>query len=177
MANISAYANDLVLMALSWIALQELLTTLELNINDINVQCNTDKTVCMVFNPTCRSRIVGTYFPNLLFNNQPLQFVSQFRYLGHIINNEFKDDDDIKREIRNLFMRTNVLIRRFAMCSASVKLMLFKTYCLCLYDAALWNIYRASTLDKLNSAYNKCIKLFFQYNRRHSVTSKSVCQL
>jgi len=42
---------------------------------------------------------------------------------------------------------------------------------ICLYDAALWNVYRANTLDKLNSAYNKCIKLFFLYNRRHSVTS------
>jgi len=48
--------------------------------------------------------------------------------------------------------------------------MLFKTYCLYLYDAALWNVYRASTFDKLNSAYNKCIKLFFLYNRRYSVT-------
>jgi len=42
---------------------------------------------------------------------------------------------------------------------------------MCLYDAALWNAYRASTLDKLNSAYNKFIKLFFLYNRRYSVTS------
>jgi len=36
--------------------------------------------------------------------------------------------DDIKREIRNLFMRTNVLVRRFAKCSVPVKLVLFKTY-------------------------------------------------
>jgi len=122
---------------------------------------------------TCRSKIAGTYFPNSLFNNQPLQFVSQFRYLGHIINNEFKDDDDIKWEIHNLFMRTNVLIRRFAKCSASVKLILFKAYCLCLYHAALRNVYLDSTMDKLNSAYNKCrpIKLFFLYNRRYCVTS------
>jgi len=79
MVNILAYADDLVVMAPSWTALQELLKTHELNITDINVQCNIDKTVHMVFNPTCPSRIVGTYFPNLLFNNQPLQFVSQFR--------------------------------------------------------------------------------------------------
>jgi len=73
MVNILAYADDLVVMAPSWTALQELLTTLELNVTHINVQCNIDETVCMVFNPTCRSRIVETYyFPNLLFNNQPL---------------------------------------------------------------------------------------------------------
>ena len=84
------------------------------------------------------SGIVASYFPNILFKSQPLQFVSEFRYLGHIINNEFKDDrpNDIKREIRNLFMRTNLLIRRFAKCSVTVELQLFKSYCLCLYDAA-----------------------------------------
>jgi len=45
-------------------------------------------------------------------------------------------------------------------------------YCLCLYlyDAALWNVYHTCTLDKLNSAY-KCIKFFFEYNRRYNVTS------
>jgi len=42
-------------------------------------------------------------------------------------HNEFKDDHDIKREIRNLFTRTNILIRRFAKCSAPIQLMLFKT--------------------------------------------------
>jgi hypothetical protein len=171
MVNILAYADDLVLLAPSWDALQELIIILELNMNDIDVQCNTDKTVCMVFNPKCRSRIVASYFPIILFDKQPLQFVSEFRYLGHIINNEFKDDNDIKREIRNLFMRTNLLIRRFAKCSVAVKLQLFKSYCLCLYDAALWKVYRASTMDKLNSAYHKCIKIFFKYNRCYSVTS------
>ena len=35
-----------------------------------------------------------------------MQFVSKFRYLGHILS----DDDDIRREIKNLFVRTNMLI-------------------------------------------------------------------
>ena len=58
---------------------------------------------------------------NLLFNFRSLQFVSQFRYQGDIINNEFDDDDDdIKREIRNLFVRTNLLLRRFSKCSVKL---------------------------------------------------------
>ena len=85
MLNLLAHADDLVLLAPSWIALQELITVLELNMNYIGVQCNTEKTVCMVFNPKCR--IVALRFPNILFNNRSLQFVSEFRYLGHIINN------------------------------------------------------------------------------------------
>ena len=32
------------------------------------------------------------------------QYVSQFRYLGHIIDNQLTDNEDIKREIRNLYL-------------------------------------------------------------------------
>ena len=48
--------------------------------------------------------IVANDFPCFTINGANLQFVSQFKYLGHMINNDFSDDDDIKREIRNLFM-------------------------------------------------------------------------
>ena len=74
MVSILAYADDLVILAPCWNALQELILILELNMNDIDVQCNTDNTVCMVFNPKCRSRIVASYLPNILFNPHNLTF-------------------------------------------------------------------------------------------------------
>jgi len=42
-----------------------------------------------------------------------------------------------------------------------VKCVLFKTYCIRLYDAALWSMYNKGSLRKLSSCYNKCVKLFF----------------
>ena len=48
------------------------------------------------------------------------------------------DDEDIEREIKNMFNRTNMLIRKFNKCSVAVKTTLFKSYCLCFYDIALW---------------------------------------
>ena len=62
-----------------------------------------------------------------------------FKYLGHFITNDMYDDKDIQRELQNMFIRTKVLIRRFHKCSLSVKIVLFKTYCLCMYDVALWS--------------------------------------
>jgi len=38
--------------------------------------------------------------------------VSEFKYFGHMINDKLSDDDDIKREIRSLFVRSNILLRR-----------------------------------------------------------------
>jgi hypothetical protein len=45
-----AYAEDHVLLAPSWRALQSLLDLLLLNIVAINITCNVNKSVCMVFN-------------------------------------------------------------------------------------------------------------------------------
>jgi hypothetical protein len=111
--NLLAYADDIVLLAPSWRALQTLINLLNRCAMDINMLCNVAKTVCMVFKPKRVNMIVDSNFPHFTLNGVALQFVSEFKYLGHIINNEFSDDNDIKREIRLLFMRTNVLIRRF----------------------------------------------------------------
>jgi len=85
--------------------------------------------------------------------------------------NNMTDDDDMRREIKNLFVRTDMILSRFRCCSINVKLTLFKTYCLSLYDTALWKNFSATVYRKLKSAFNKCIKKMFGYTRRDSMTS------
>ena len=46
--NILAYADDVVLLAPSWFALQQLIDALECGAGIIDMQCNANKTVCMV---------------------------------------------------------------------------------------------------------------------------------
>ena len=112
--NILAYADDIVLIAPSWRALQQLIAVLHSNANVINMSFNIDKTVAMIFAPKDRHWIVHTDFPHFKIGNLSISYVSQFKYPGHIINNNGCDDLDIQREIRNLFIRTNVLKRKFA---------------------------------------------------------------
>lgn len=171
MMNVLAYADDIVLLAPSWAALQALLDVLDININSSDITCNTDKTVCMIFKPACRQKVICNTFPAFMLSGQYLQFVDAFKYLGHIVNHDSTDDNDIKREVRNLYSRINILNRRFSRCSIDVKLMLFKSYCMCLYDAALWTKFNSGTIEKLRACYNKCIKIFFGYPRIHSVTA------
>jgi hypothetical protein len=169
--NVLAYADDIVLLAPSWYALRSLINLLNSCARDIDMTCNVDKTVCMVFNPKCKRMIVVTDFPCFTINGSVLQYVNNFKYLGHIINNSLNDNDDVKREVRNLFMRSNILTRRFSRCSTKVKLTLFKAYCMCLYDAGIWKHYSVTAFNKLRSCYYKCTKMFFGYDRRYSVTS------
>ena len=64
-----------------------------------------------------------------------------------------------------------MLIRRFYNCSVAVKQRLFKSFCLCFYDVALWSNFTAFAYNKLKSAYVKCCKIFFGYNKYYSVTA------
>jgi len=101
--NLLAYADDIVLLAPSWCGLQYLLNVIEISANDTSMSFNTKKTVCMVFNPINRRQLVCSTFPAFKLAGCNLTFAAQFKYLGHIIDNELKDDSDIKREIKNLF--------------------------------------------------------------------------
>jgi len=168
--NVLAYADDIVLFAPSWNALQQLLIILEQHIADIDMECNIKKTVCMIFEARNKTKRMTVTFPKFTFDGNSLQYVKTFEYLGHIITDTFSDDDDIHREVRNMFIRTNILTRRFAKCSVDVKIILFRAYCICLYDAGLWSRYKVGSFNKRLSCYNKCFKMFFGFTRRDSVT-------
>lgn len=174
--NILAYADDMVLLTPAWCAMQQLLDIIVEQISYIDMTCNIKKTVCMVFSPKVRRYIISDAFPLLTIGDEYVQYTKSFRYLGHVIKSDLCDDDDILREVRNMFYRTNILLRKFNKCTISVKKTLFRTYCLCLYDIALWRSYGNTMINKLKSCYNKCIKVFFGYKRCYSVTNM-LCEL
>ena len=169
--NMLMYADDMVLLAPSWNALQCMLNTLEAIVSSLSMTFNTRKSVCMVFNPVSRNKIVCKSFPEFKLAGNSLNFVQQFKYVGHIIDNSMSDDADVDREIKKLFTRTNLLIRRFHKCSVTVKTKLFRAYCLCFYDISLWTRYSMQHLHKFRSCYHKCLKVFFGYPKYSSVTS------
>ena len=84
MMNVLAYADDIVLLASSWAAMQTLLDILDIIIRLSDMSRNTSKTVCMVFKPVCCQKVVCDNFLAFLLSDQYLQFVDKFKYLGHI---------------------------------------------------------------------------------------------
>src|SRR5579872_3144252 len=81
--NILAYADDIVLLAPSWAGLQYLLTMLSKCADIIDMSCNTDKTVCMIFQPACKNKVIARHFPPLRIDDIKLKFVKEFKHLGH----------------------------------------------------------------------------------------------
>ena len=77
-ANILAHADDMVLMAPSWRALQYIIQMLVGCVDDIGMSCNINKTVCMVFLPKEKSKTVASPFPCFRINNMELKFMDKF---------------------------------------------------------------------------------------------------
>ena len=97
--NIFVYADDIVLLCPSWCAMQVLLSVLEKHCVLLDLCCNIKKTVCMVFNAKDKSKVVCNNFPCFSVGGKPLQFVTEFKYLGHVITCTLSDDKDLHREI------------------------------------------------------------------------------
>jgi len=51
---------------------------------------------------------------NIVLLTYLLNYVNEFKYLGHALSNSQLNDADIHRERRNLFHRCNMLTRRFS---------------------------------------------------------------
>ena len=106
--------------------------------------------------------------PMILINGNEIEYVDQFKYLGHIITSDFSDDLDIERETKNLYIRGNTIIRKFGFLSIEVKIALFKAYCYCLYTCSLWSKYRLSSINKLKVAYNNVFRKLCRVPQWHS---------
>jgi len=107
----------------------------------------------MMFKPKNRNRIIADVFPKLSVGDCCINFVTTFKYLGNTLNDNLRDNDNIQREVKNMYVRTNILLRKFGECSFNVKLKLFRNYCLCFYDIALLHSYSLSSLNKFRSCY------------------------
>ena len=86
---------------------------------------NTKKTKCMAILPSYLKKL---NVPTIYLNSKPVSMVVEQKYLGVFITSDFKDDRDIKRQIRAIYSRGNTLISKFRKCSNEVKVQLFMSY-------------------------------------------------
>ena len=80
--------------------------------------------VTLIF--SCKNSKIYTF--QTLLNGETLPRVSKYKYLGHIITEDLCDNNDISRQYKRIYAQGNAFIRRFYMCTESVKCTLFKSY-------------------------------------------------
>ena len=109
-------------------------------------------------------------FPVFHLSDSPLSVCQEIKYLGHIFTDNLHDDRDIYRQCRKLYAQANMLLRRFSMCSDSVKCALFKAFCTPMYTAFLWCSYKKGSMRRLNVAYNDALRILLKVPRWHSAS-------
>ncbi|CAK1579855.1 unnamed protein product [Parnassius mnemosyne] len=160
--NSISYADDMVLLGPTVNAIREMLKVCETYAASHGLVYNTEKSQYMVF------RVAGRCpesIPAINLNGSELKRVYQFKYLGHILADDLRDDLDIERERRALAVRGNMLARRFARCSDQVKITLFKAYCQGLYTGGLWIRYAKKSLNTLRVQYNNIFRMMLALPR------------
>ena len=81
----------------------------------------------------------GRYSTTVGHENEELSFVEEFRYLGHVMTADCRDDNDIKKQFIKQNEVGNMLVRKFSFLHIESKLQLFKSYCYPIYGCALWS--------------------------------------
>lgn len=94
--NIS-YAGDMVLLGPTAGSICELLRTCELHASTHGLLYNSVKREFMVFGVPGR---VMSYETKIILNGLTLKSVDKFKYIGHYLTNDLKDQTDIDRERR-----------------------------------------------------------------------------
>ena len=87
-------------------------------------------------------------------------------YICHFTSSDGKDDKDMTRAIRQLYAQGNSLIRKFHICTESVKIKLFTTYCSQFYCSHLWDFNNSDKYyKKINMAYNNVFSYLLRFPR------------
>lgn len=148
------YADDIVLFSPTAGGLQCLIDVCEQFSTHADIIFNCQKSVCMsIFSG---SLVYST--PEFHLGNTKLSLVNEVKYLGHVLTSNFSDCKDMDRQLRSLYCRSNMLIRRFGSCSDLVKSFLFKSFCGNMYCCSLWLKYPRYKLNRLFVAYNNSVR-------------------
>ena len=99
---------------------------------------NPVKSVCVVF----KSKSNKLYCPTVSLDCDILEYTAHTKYLGFTFSMNAQDDDDMLRQMRTLYIRSNKLLRTFYHCSIDIKLELFRSFCTSFYSCYLWTAYK-----------------------------------
>ena len=112
--------------------------------------------------------------PHVKLNGISLEYREVHKLLGIVIDSSGCDDRDISRQVRGLYFRANMLVRKFSLCSYNVKRQLFVSYCTSMYCAHLWSQFSLAQIQKLRVAYNNSFRKIFQLPARCSASEMFV---
>ena len=104
-----------------------------------DVVFNESKTKLMCYKPSSCPHL---HVHDIVLNTRVISIVKEHRHLGILLQDNQNEEDDMKRHVKGIYSRGNILADRFRNCSTNVKNYLFRAYCSNAYGCQLWATYR-----------------------------------
>ena len=127
-----AYADDIVLLAPTKAALRTMLGVARVCADRLSLRFNGTKSQYLVY----RSREVNYFNSSIDFCDVTIPQAVSGIHLGNILGRNAYQLS-VENAVRDLRVRTNVLMSRFGFCSSDVKYRLFKSHCVIAYGSQL----------------------------------------
>ena len=134
--NILVYADDIVLMSESMEEMDILYKQLRDYIEEHRLCINKRKTKCLYFG---NKKYANDNQNTIEFAGDQLEIVKSYKYLGHIIEGNLSDMNDVDFRLAKFYASFNSVIRNFKHTDINTLLLLFNSYCKPVYGIALWN--------------------------------------
>ena len=156
-----AYADDVVLIAPTPYAMRGMLCICDQFSVDYDVSFNASKSKCMYFHSrrdnTCSLFKYSCDNITFTINGYVMEFVKSYKHLGHIINCDLNDNDDIAEKRISFICQTNNLLCYFSKLSSSVKYRLFTYFCNSYFGCELWRTDN-DNIESLCAAWRRALR-------------------
>ena len=96
---------------------------------EIDMNFNALNSYCIAFTP----KLHKLTLPSLHINYLPITYTDYIKYLGYIFSSNNSDDNEMLRQMRLLYCRSNRLFRMFNKCSNNVLIELCRNFCTTFY--------------------------------------------
>ena len=142
------------LLAPSANAMRNMIAICDLFAKEYHVTFNCNKTKCITFTRPVESKAVRPLF---VIDGKSVENVDEWSQLGHLINVNFSDNNDIQSRTNCLIGQVNNLLCFFSELDALVKNKLYKAFCTSFYGSVLWNL-GSSLIERVNIAWGKGLR-------------------
>lgn len=165
-AGALGYADDIILLAPTQFAMRKMLSICEEFSREYGLLFNSDKSKIIVFGTEVQ--------PVFHLNGKNIDVVKNESHLGNIFGYN-SNQKQIEKSVKDLYKNFNILMAQFSHVSMAVKYKLFRSFCMSVYGAALWN-FESRNCESFYVAWRKCIKRLFGIPQRtHSYLISHIC--
>ena len=161
------YADDMCVMAPSLRGLQKLLDLCSKYCAEWDICLNAKKTKNMVFGKKAKTNVV------LSLNGIPIEWVTEWRYLGVILVAGAKYGCSVKDRVKSFYRSLNAILRIEGRSNDLILLQLIEAHCVPILSYAI-EVTDVSNRDERRSmrvAYNSVFRKIFGYRTFESVTN------